>query len=257
MIEEIFKRMCESRYFELGLIKAHKEGLISCPIYLSLGQESIAASLSVLCPEYRVFAQHRGNSWYLAFGGSPEALRDEYLGRITGCSGGKGGSDVGSDKLEAHHGLLGETPAIAVGYSLATQHPVIVVVGDGSVEEEGFLTSVGFASTHKLPVLFVSEDNGLAILTPIKDRRSWDITSVVRSFGLYSVDTTDDPENIADTHIVLPMFLNIRTTRHYWHVGSGQDETPEIDRVAQYRNIKNGERIEKEAKELMEDVWRL
>ena len=81
MIEEIFKRMCEIRYFDLEVIKAHKGGHIYCPVYLSAGQEAVAASLSVLCPDYMVFLQHRAHAWYLAYGGDPEKLRDEILGR--------------------------------------------------------------------------------------------------------------------------------------------------------------------------------
>jgi pyruvate dehydrogenase E1 component alpha subunit len=258
MIEEIFRRMCEIRYFDLEVIKAHKKGLIHCPVYLSLGQEAVAASISVICPEYKIFPQHRGHAWYLAYGGSPDKLRNEILGFETGCCQGKGGSsDIQSDKVEAHHGLIGEQVPIGVGYALAARQPIIIQAGDGAVEEDCFLTSVGFASTHKLPVLFICEDNGLAILTPIKDRRSWNIVSAVRGLGIDALDLEDDPITLSEIDIRLPMLLNIKTTRHYWHVGIGQDNPPERDRIAQYRNIKHGEEIEKEAKEKMERLWQL
>jgi pyruvate dehydrogenase E1 component alpha subunit len=117
------------------------------------------------------------------------------------------------------------------------------------------LTSVGFAVTHQLPVLFVCEDNGLAILTPIKDRRSWNITDVVRGFGINAVDIEDDPLQITSLDIKLPMFLNIRTCRHNWHVGSGQDKIPEQDRLNLYR--KDYEGIENEVKGRMEKIWQL
>ena len=255
MMQEIFKRMCEIRYFELGLAKAIKDGLIYCPAYLSIGQESIAASLSVICPDYRVFPQHRGNSWYLAFGGDPIKLRDEFLGRPTGCCGGRAGSDVQCDSVEAHHGLIGENAPIGIGYALATKLPTLIPMGDGSVEEDCFLTSVGFAVTQQLPVLFICEDNGLAILTPIKDRRNWRVTEAVKGLGMDAIDLSDDPRRLSKLDIKLPMLLNIRTSRHYWHVGSGQDSQPEVDRVAQYRT--GWEEIEKRAKEYMEKVWQL
>jgi TPP-dependent pyruvate/acetoin dehydrogenase alpha subunit len=255
MLDTIFKRMCEIRYFELELVKAMKAGIIYCPVYLSIGQESIAASLSVICPEYRVFPQHRGISWYLAFGGDPIKLRDEFLGRTTGCCGGKAGSDVGCDKVEAHHGLIGENAPIGIGYALVTKTPVIIPMGDGSVEEDCFLTSVGFAVTHRLPVLFVVEDNGLAILTPIKSRRTWRIVDAVRGLGMEAVDIADDPRRISKLDIKLPLLINIRTSRHYWHVGHGQDKLPEVDRVSQCRQGR--EEIEKESQEYMKELWQL
>lgn len=255
MLEEIFKRMCEIRYFELGLISASKRGLIKCPMYLSTGQEAVAASFSVICPEYRVFSQHRGNSWYLAYGGDPTRLRDEFLGFKTGCSGGMGGSDVQCERMEAHHGLIGENAPIGVGYAFATKKPTIIVMGDGSIEEDCFLTSVGFAKTHNLPVLFVVEDNNLAILTKVKERRNWSIVEVAKGFGVNAIDIEDNPLRITNLDIKLPMLLNIRTERHHWHVGGGQDNPPEIDRLAQFR--RGFENIEKKAKKKMEGVWRL
>lgn len=257
MINEIFKKMCEIRYFDLEVIKAHKKGLIHCPIYLSAGQEAVAASLSVTCSNYTVFLQHRAHSWYLAFGGDPIALRDEILGRTTGCCGGNGGSsDIQCDRVINHHGLMGEQVPMGVGYALATKHPVIIQAGDGSVEEDCYLTSVGFAVTHKLPVLFICEDNGFAILTPIKARRNWNIVDAVKGMGMNALDIEDDPEQIINLNVNLPALVNIRTTRHNWHVGSGQDKIPDQDRLVLCRTPQNT-KIELEAKRRMEKIWQL
>ena len=245
MLEEILKRMYEIRCFELELVKAMEAGRIKCPVYLSIGQESVAASLSVTCPDYRVFSQHRGNSWYLSFRGEPARLRDEFLGLTTGCSGGMGGSDVQCDNMEAHHGLIGENAPIGVGYALATNKPVIIVMGDGSVEEDCFLTSVGFAATHKLPVMFVVEDNGLAILTPINARRKWNIVDAVRGLGVDTAQVEDEPEQILNISVNLPALVNITTTRHHWHAGPGQDSKPTQDRLSRYCNDSIRERMEK------------
>jgi TPP-dependent pyruvate/acetoin dehydrogenase alpha subunit len=42
---ELFSRMCISRYFELGLVRAVQDKYINYQIYLSLGQESVAAGV--------------------------------------------------------------------------------------------------------------------------------------------------------------------------------------------------------------------
>jgi len=262
MIEEIFRKMCEIRYFELELIKAHQKGLIHAPVYLTMGQEAVSATLGAVCKDYdKVFPQHRGHGVYLAFGGDPVALRDEILGRPTGCCGGKGGSsDIGSDKIEAHHGLIGENIPLAVGFALASKRRVIAYFGDGAIEEDYALVALGFAVTHRLPVLFACEDNNLAILTPITERRNWSAVNVAKGFGIDGRDIEDEPEKIInclkDTE--LPFFINIKTCRHRFHVGVGTDfkESP-FDRLAKTREQISDGNIEKEAKERMERIWQI
>ena len=58
------------------------------------------------------------------------------------------------------------------------------------------LAALGYAATHKLKILFICDDNNLSVLTPIKDRRNWEITDVAKSFGISSIDISDDPWNI-------------------------------------------------------------
>jgi TPP-dependent pyruvate/acetoin dehydrogenase alpha subunit len=253
MLTRIFRKMAEIRYFEEAMAKAQDR--IKCPVYLSSGQESIAATFSEIYPNHRVFPQHRGHSWYLAYGGSPEALRDEILGLETGCCRGMGGSsDIGCEKVEAHHGLLGENIPLGVGYCFGSGQPTLITFGDSALEEDYSLPAVGFAVTHKLPVLFVCEDNGLAILTPIESRRSWKLTDVMKSFGMTVCDIQDNPNEIIDC--LNHQFFNIKTYRHKWHVGFGNDGKPEGDRLAYMRNlIFNAETIEKEAKDKMEALW--
>lgn len=257
---EIFKKMCEIRYFEEGLIGAHKKGLIKGPVYLSMGQEAIAATLGVVCPDFRVFPQHRGHGVYLAYDGSPEVLRDELLGKSTGCCKGMGGSsDIQCDKVEAHHGLLGENIPLAVGYALGSGKKTIAYFGDGAIEEDYALVALGFAATHKLPILFVCEDNNLAILTPIKIRRSWKATDIAKSFGLDIADLKDNPKDMIYTikSLTLPAFINVKTCRHRWHVGIGTDfSLPPFDRFVGIRKkIPESNAIEKEIKERMRKLW--
>ena len=45
-------------------------------------------------------------------------------------------------------------------------------LGDASAEEDYVLTSLGWASTKKLPILFIVEDNNLSILTEKKSEET-------------------------------------------------------------------------------------
>lgn len=267
---EIFQKMCRARYFELQLVEAHKKGLIHAPIYLSIGQESIPATASVIFTRLPlIFAQHRAHSTYLSFGGDPVKLRDELLGRETGCCGGRGGSpciqapEIG---FIPHHGLIGENIPLAVGAALGRGLPVLAFCGDAGYEEDYSLAAIGFAATHKLPVLFICEDNGLSILTPVSMRRSWQIHNIADAMGIYGYSTSDDPflmyPIMAARAHSLPAYINCHTNRHRWHVGSGIDKEPEQDRLKLFREAllslgyKKVVPIEKKAKKEMERLWR-
>jgi TPP-dependent pyruvate/acetoin dehydrogenase alpha subunit len=241
----IFRKMCLVRSFEGHAVEAVEKRIIAYPVYLSSGQEAVAAALAQRIRTYQTFPQHRAHDIFLAFGAPPELLADELLGLPTGASGGRAGSNClqyhhdGID-IYGHHGLIGENVPQAAGAALANNKPTLCVFGDGSAEEDYVLSSLGFAATHKLPVLFVCIDNGLSILTPTEKRRSWDLAAVAASFGLESVDCADDPSTLLllleRLSARLPALLNVRVCRSYWHVGAGRDGTTEWDRYSIYKD---------------------
>lgn len=237
----MFRRMCASRHFELGLVRAVKEKRVTCPVYLSLGQEAVAAALSSVLQGFMIFSQHRCHSTYLSFGGPPETLRDELLGLPTGTSGGRAGSNCiqcheNGITMFGHHGLIGENVPQAVGAALGSGKPVVCFFGDGAAEEDYVFAAIGFAATHRLPVLFVCEDNNLSILTPVGKRRSWRLHDVAVSLGMKAVEISDDPWTIADRagelKHGLPALMNIHVCRSNWHVGVGTDGPSEWDRFS-------------------------
>ena len=262
-LQGIFKKMCLIRHFELQVAEAARKDLLPGPVYLSVGQESPSAAISALTKGYSVFTQHRGHSAYIAYGGDLERLIDELLGFETGCCGGKGGSPCIQDldiPMYGHHGLIGENIPLATGYALASGRTTVVYFGDAASEEDYALTSFGFAATHKLPILYVCEDNDLSILTPIKARRNWNVYDVTKSMGLASASIQGDPETIYNTvkEMVndLPAFVNIEVCRHLWHAGANSDGVPECDRLDEMRQIvPDASNIEKEAQYHVKDLW--
>ena len=255
---EIFRKMCFIRYFEKEVKKAYDTGKIKCLIYLSIGQEAISSAVSAFFPSDLIFAQHRAHSVYLAFGGDPGKLIDELLGRNSGCSQGKGGSNcIQDDKIGmvGHHGLIGENISLAVGAALGDRNKkVVCFFGDGATEEDYIYPSMGFAITHKLPVLFICEDNDLSILTKKAVRRNWELTDAMKAIGMPSANIPDDPELVA--HYVkkfnqnLPAFINCKTCRHMWHAGTGQDGKPEMDRLEIFKQNLLKKNLQKKVKEI-------
>ena len=230
---EIFKKASLCRNFENELYNKVQEKIIKFPVYLSAGQEFIAASIAVKMAELNIspdiFIQHRGHSTYLAFNGNIYELIDEMLGRKTGCANGMGGSASIQSKennIYGHDGLMGNQVPISVGACFASKLPTIVFIGDSAAEEDYTLSSIGWASTKKIPILFIVEDNNLSILTEKKVRRNWEMHDVANSMHIKSFNIPDDPIKIYNhlkNSFSEPLLLNINTTRKYWHAGAGKD----------------------------------
>jgi TPP-dependent pyruvate/acetoin dehydrogenase alpha subunit len=258
MLDNIFEKVKLCRAFEVSTYHQAESGNIKIPIYLSAGQETIAASISTYCEHIEVkpllFGQHRGHSVYLSFGGDPVALIDELLGLPTGCAKGMGGSasiHCPEINMYGHDGLMGSNVPIGVGACFASKKPTIVFVGDAAAEEDYALAAYGWASTKNIPILFVIEDNNLSILTEKKVRRCWEIHDVASSMGIESHNISDDPEDIlsklSNYQFDRPMLLNINTERMFWHSGAGSD--------GHQRDWLKGKDISVELKRF-EDLWK-
>jgi len=268
---ELFRRICRSRYFDLEVVRAVETGRIAYPVYLSLGQEAVSAALSLVLPGHMLFTQHRCHAYYLAFGGDPARLRDELLGLPSGTSGGRAGSNclqchTGSFTMFGHHGLIGENVPQAVGAALGSGRPVLSVFGDGAAEEDYIYPSLGFAVTHRLPVLFVCEDNDLSILTPTSTRRSWQLSDMAQSLGMNARNLTDDPWTLCrvaeELQSSLPALINVYVCRRNWHVGVGTDGPPEWERFERVKERISelglavpAQEIERGERTAMERLW--
>lgn len=240
-LNRIYERVALCRAFEEEVLRKIESKEITFPVYSSLGQEYIPATVSVWLEDQgitdrQVFIQHRGHSSYICFGGDIDALVLELLGDKRGCANGMGGSASIQSvpaNIIGHDGMLGSQIPIATGMCFANRKPTICFAGDAAVEEDYALASLGFAKTHELPILFVCEDNGLSVLTEKKVRRSWDIVNVARGFGLYARDLSDDPDELyccIPAPSLWPALINVNTTRLRWHAGSGCDDPNAFDR---------------------------
>jgi pyruvate dehydrogenase E1 component alpha subunit len=262
-----FNKASFCRHFENQVYKNIENKNIKIPAYLSAGQEYIPASIYTILEEKgiepNIFIQHRGHSHYLSVGADPIALIDELLGRETGCSNGMGGSASIQSKdknIFGHDGLMGSQAPIAVGHCYHTHKPTIVVLGDASAEEDYVLGAMGWASTKRLPILFIVEDNNLSILTEKRIRRNWEMDDVAKAFKMKGYNIDDNPLSIMDVlkdyNFEEPMLLNINTIRKYWHAGAGQDG----DYFDRYEDeLKDlGEeaiKIDLENKQIVEKLW--
>ncbi|MGB7265280.1 MAG: thiamine pyrophosphate-dependent dehydrogenase E1 component subunit alpha [Terracidiphilus sp.] len=240
----IYRKLCLIRRVEEEIARIYPSDKIKSPVHLSIGQEAIAVGVcSALQDDDVVSATYRGHATYLAKGGNLSMMLAELYGKATGCAGGKGGSMhlVGMDKhILGCSAVVGTTIPISVGYALALKREgsgrvVASFFGDGATEEGVFYESLNFAALHRLPMLFVCENNSYAIHTPLKKR--WATTQLcerVRTYGITAISIADSDvleirrnaleaiENLRRGETG-PVFLECHTYRWREHVGPNED----------------------------------
>lgn len=259
MLVEIYRRAALCRAFEEEVYRRVKAKEIRCPVYLSSGQETIAATLSVYLEKHNpaVFVQHRNHAQYLCFGGDMGHLIRELTGGDTGM---QGSASIAHGDIFGHDGFMGSQVPIATGYCHATNRPTICFLGDAAAEEDYVLASLGWAATKNLPILFVVEDNNLAILTEKKVRRSWDVERVAFALGVDAVGCADEPRGLTwniELAFKHPQLLNANTTRLYWHAGAGKDGDYFDRHAKEAKNIPDAESIDAVARTIVGARWRL
>lgn len=165
---DLLKTMLTIRFVETEIGHLIEEGTIKGPCHLGIGQEAIAVAIATqLRKTDHIFGTHRSHSHYIALEGSIHELFAEALGKVTGCAKGRGGSMHLIDKKNGFYGsvpIVGGTIPLAVGAALAAKmdkkgNVAVCFFGDGAAEQGVLHESFNLASTHKLPVLFVCENN--------------------------------------------------------------------------------------------------
>ena len=190
-----------------------------------------------------VFINYRGHAFYLAKGGPLPEFFAELMGRSGGLSKGKAGS---MHLADPEHGVIGASAVVAstishaVGAALASKikgeadRVFVANFGDGAMEQGVFYESLNFASLHQVPILFLCEDNGLAVHTSINERQAFNLDKLLESFQIPYLELEEgyDPEKVQEVakqaiDIVrnqqVPVFLKIKTARYREHVGPGED----------------------------------
>lgn len=181
-------------------------------------------------------ATYREHGHALARGVSADAIMAEMMGRLEGCSRGRGGSMHLFDAATRFYGgnaiVAGGLP-IAVGLALADamQHRARVTAcffGDGAAAEGEFHESLNLAALWKLPVLFCCENNLYAMGTALDRAQSQtNLALKAASYQLpaWSVDGMDVTavETAARAAAAMvragggPCFLELRTYRFRAH----------------------------------------
>lgn len=242
-LERIYRSLRLIRRAEEEIARLYPSDKIKSPVHLSIGQEAASVGIcDVLRPDDVVAPTYRGHAAFLAKGAPLKGLMAELYGKATGVARGKGGSmhliDMAHNVLGAS-AVVGTTIPVALGYAWAlktmrTDRIAVSFFGDGATEEGVFAESLNFASLHKLPILFVCENNHYAIHAPVT--RRWATQRLCERVETYGIPThhIDDGDVLelralaAETAARLrrgdgPAFIECRTYRWREHVGPSED----------------------------------
>lgn len=171
------RQMLLIRRFEERAEMMYQKGQIGGFFHQYSGQEPVAVgSIGVLREDDHVITAYRDHGHALARGMEPKYAMAELLGKATGCSRGKGGSmhffDVEKGFLGGH-AIVGSHIPLAAGVALAAKYRgedriCICYFGDGALNQGSVHEAFNMASLWKLPVVYVVENNLVAMGTQLE-----------------------------------------------------------------------------------------
>jgi len=179
MSASLYRTMLTVRLLEQRLQEMCDAGQAG-DLHFNKGQEAIAVGVcAALRPTDCIVTHHRTICHAVAKGWDLYKLVAEILGKSTGQNGGRAGEMHLSNHEVGHDfafQLVGTCVPVSVGLAWAVKHQkkddvVAVFFGDAATSNGVFHEACTIASIHKLPLLLVCENNGLAGNVRAKDYR--------------------------------------------------------------------------------------
>jgi pyruvate dehydrogenase E1 component alpha subunit len=190
--KELLRTMIRIRLFEEKISEYKSRGIIKGPVHSCIGQEAVSAGVcSALDKNDYVIGNHRSHGHIIAKGTDLKKLVHQIF------------HDAGSMHVyDPSVGFILSTAIVGSGLSLACgmafaskfkkeKRIVCVFFGDGAVSEGTFHECMNIASMWKLPVLFVLENNHVAVTTVNKSHINMGKLTSAYGVGYCPVDGQD------------------------------------------------------------------
>ena len=244
----MYRKMLTIRRFEERAAELYAAGRMPGFVHLYVGEEAVATGVCAsLTDRDFITSTHRGHGHVIAKGGKIDLMMAELYGKATGCCKGKGGSmhiaDIDLGILGAN-GIVGAGQPISVGAAFACKYKktdavAICFFGDGASNRGTFHEAMNMASSFKLPVVFVCENNMYGISNYQKHHMN--ISDIADRAGAYGVPgvSVDGNDVIAVYEVASeavararrgdgPSIVECKTWRHRGHFDDpGKYKDPE------------------------------
>ena len=173
--KEVLYRMMLIREMEHKIESLFSQGLLRGTTHCCIGQEAVPVAMSYLINincDY-LCSGHRAHGFSMMMTMKPEMLLGEIMGKPFGMAKGLGGSQHVYYKNYFTNGITGGMATIATGIAFAlkqekTDAISVVDFGDGAMNEGYVLEAFNLAAEMRLPVLYILENNGYAMSTPVE-----------------------------------------------------------------------------------------
>ena len=190
--ESLLRYMLLMRLSEERGLTLYKQGKVPGSFYDGCGQEAIPVGASfVLGPRDRTCILHRDLGAHFVRGVTPDRYLANYMGRAGGVTGGKDGNMHFGDRALGCVGMVSMLPdmaLVATGLALAfklRREPRVAMTffGEGSTANGQWHEAMNFAGIHRLPVVFVLENNRFAYSTPTELEYAVDPVARAQTYG--------------------------------------------------------------------------
>lgn len=218
--KEILRKMLLIRRMEQKIESLFSQGMLRGTTHCCIGEEAVPVALSELIDIEKDYlcSGHRAHGLSMMMTGKPETLLGEIMGKSFGMAKGLGGSQHVYYKNYFTNGITGGMTPVTAGIAFALKHEqtdaiATVVFGDGAMNEGYVLESFNLAKEMELPMLFILENNGYAMSTPIETVNPYTIfEDRVKGFKLpYSRVEASDFDQLYDT--LKRAVVKVRTER--------------------------------------------
>src|SRR5436305_3415617 len=212
----IYKNLLWPRLIEEKMLLLLRQGRIS-KWFSGIGQEAISVGATLALEEDEwIMPLHRNLGVFTVRGMPLSKLFAQWQGSQSGYSNGRERSFHFGNRQHYICGMishLGPQLAIADGvalaYKLKKENKVsIAFTGEGGTSEGDFHEALNVASVWDLPVLFIIENNGYGLSTPVNEQyRCAQLADRAKGYGMESV--------VIDGNNVLTVYDTIKGVREY------------------------------------------
>jgi pyruvate dehydrogenase E1 component alpha subunit len=252
----LYRQMVLIRVFEDRAAEMYAKAKIAGFLHLYNGQEAIAVgAVSALNPDDEIVVNYRDHGWALARGSSARAVMAELFGRVTGTTGGRGGSmhlvDV-KNHFWGGYAIVGGHLPLATGLAIAAQHlktgrVTLCSMGDGSTNIGTFHAALNWAKLWNVPIIFLVENNQYAMGTAYDVHSAVPMIQKAAGYNMYA-EEVDGMDVMAVREAICraaerarrgdgPSFLNAVTYRYRGHSMADPDVQRDKAEIARWKEL--------------------
>ncbi len=193
-----------SRRMEERMVELYKKGYVKGTVTTGVGNEATALGMALPLRPGRdvVSIMHRDFLGHLLLGATPRQLFCQYMANAESPTHGREGNVHHGDAASRRFPMmshLGKMPSLVVGGTWAARRNGedafgLSVIGDGGSSTGEFHESLNLAALHRVPVLFVIENNYYSFSTPISAQyANKQLSERAKGFGISgrTIDGTD------------------------------------------------------------------